>query len=53
MLAAYLGASLLSLVPVSAFVVILPVCAAMFAIGWTLQSALLNRVVARGRYRRC
>ena len=41
-LAAYLGASLLSLVPVSAFVVILPVCAAMFAIGWTLQSALLN-----------
>lgn len=47
-LAAYLGASLLSLVPVSPFVVILPVCAAMFAIGWALQSALLNRVVDKG-----
>ncbi len=47
-LAAYLGTSLLSLVPVSPFVVILPVCVVMFGVGWGLQSALLNRVVDKG-----
>jgi len=47
-LAAYLGMSLLSFAPISPFLMVVLVCAVMFAIGWSLQTALLNRVVDKG-----
>lgn len=44
-LAAYLGASLLTLTPLPVFAVVPCVCLAAFATGWLLQAAVLNRVI--------
>ena len=47
-LAAYLGASLLTVVPVFPLLIVVPVCLAMFAFGWGVQATLLNRVMSKG-----
>lgn len=44
-LAAYLGASLLTLTPLPLPAVVVVVALAAFAIGWLLQAAILNRVI--------